>query len=329
MPAAAATHSELRDRQETRSEPTDLGSSVVARCPLCHAIDFARLRTPERWIGDRHFHRLRGALGLVRCRGCSLVFTSPRPTQEHLRAFYDSDVYECHLTTPTTAAASKAAHVLGRVERYLPAEAPRTLLDYGAGGGTFLLDARTLGWTGWAFEPGRRGLQSCRDAGLPATATLDELPRSAFGLVTLNHVLEHIADPAAALASLRPLLAPGGRVCVEVPNAGSLRARLARLVSAQGMDEAYRAFPIHLMYYTARTLRHMLAHAGWTVEATFTMGVGLDELYLHEQPGPRPGAPGRVPRRARPSWRRFARDMFLSSGLGENLVAIARPLESS
>jgi SAM-dependent methyltransferase len=254
-----------------------------------------------------------------------LIFTNPRPSPEQLRTFYNSNVYECHETAPTAAAASKAAHVFARAEQYLPASTPKTLLDYGAGGGTFLLDARKLGWKGWAFEPGRRGLGACRDAELPATADPAELPRGAFGLITLNHVLEHIADPRETLSSLRPLLAPGGRLCVEVPNAGSLRARLAGLMRGERIDEAYRAFPIHLMYYTARTLRRMLARAGWTVEATFTMGLGLDELYVAERKRGCSKPAANAPCGVRPAWRRAARDAFLSLGLGENLVAIAAP----
>ncbi len=307
MSVAAATQSELCERERLRTDPARVGALWMADCPMCGATDFVRLRTPERWIGDRHFDQLRGRLGLVRCGGCSLIFTNPRPSAEQLAAFYDGDVYECHQTAPTAETTNKAAHVLGRVERHLPADAPRTLLDYGAGGGTFLLDARASGWNVWAFEPGRRGLHCCRDAGLPATAALEELPRGSFGLITLNHVLEHIANPTDVLASLRSLLAPGGLLWIEVPNAGSLRARLAGLVRAQGMDEAYRAFPIHLMYYTARTLRRMLARAGWTVESTFTMGLGLEELFIRDQGAMRACPAGGSPRRARSAWRRIAR----------------------
>lgn len=325
MSVATADHPKTSERARAGADPAAYGAQRVADCPLCGATERARLRTPGRWIGDQHFNGLRGTLGLVRCRGCSLIFTDPRPLPEQLEAFYDSDVYECHEAAPSAAAASKAAYVFARAERHLPAGAPRTLLDYGAGGGTFLLDARELGWKGWAFEPGRRGLESCRRAGLPATDDLGELPRGAFGLVTLNHVLEHIADPVDTLSSLRPLLAPGGRLCVEVPNARSLRARLAGLIGGERVDEAYRAFPIHLMYYTAGTLCRMLARAGWAVEATFTMGLGLDELYIAEQKSRSARRAGNGPHRVRSLWRRVARDAFLSLGLGENLVAIATP----
>jgi 2-polyprenyl-3-methyl-5-hydroxy-6-metoxy-1,4-benzoquinol methylase len=101
------------------------------------------------------------------------------------------------------------------------------LLDYGAGGGSFLLDARSRGWDVRGFEPGRRGVQTCCGAGLDVTDDLSELPSGAFGVVTMHHVLEHIADPAVALRDVRRLLAPGGRLFVEVPNARSLRARLS------------------------------------------------------------------------------------------------------
>ena len=45
--------------------------------------------------------------------------------------------------------------------------------------------------------------------------------------MTLWHVLEHVDDPAAALARVASWLRPGGVLLVGVPNLASLQARLA------------------------------------------------------------------------------------------------------
>lgn len=297
-------------------------------CPLCGDERLSRLPTPGHWIGAEVFDGL--PLGLARCRGCGLVFTNPRPSQDRLGAFYSGDTYTCHTAAGSSSAGRKAAHVLDSLERRLPG-VPRVLLDYGAGSGTFLAAAKDRGWEVAGFEPGNRGLANCRGLGLEATGDLASLPPGRFGLITLNHVYEHISDTKDALEGIAKLLAPGGRLFIEVPNAKSLRARLAMpwLSRRWQVDERYRAFPIHLMYYTRDTLTRSLAASGWTVEKAFTSGVGLDEFFIRTKAnGSVPGAVSthRVGNR---TWKHVIRDLFLSTGLGENLCVIARSLESA
>ncbi|HEX3927375.1 MAG TPA: class I SAM-dependent methyltransferase [Gemmatimonadales bacterium] len=171
---------------------------------------------PTQWIGAEVFSDLRGALGLVRCRGCTLVFTNPRPAADRLNTFYSGDTYSCHEETGSASAGTKGALVLKRIIAHARADAPRTLLDCGAGGGAFLRDARDRGWTVRGFEPGRRGLESCLRAGLPVTDKLDEIADGTFGVVTLHHVFEHLVDPVGVLNGITRFLAPGGQVYIEV-----------------------------------------------------------------------------------------------------------------
>jgi len=65
-----------------------------------------------------------------------------------------------------------------------------------------------------------------------------------------------------------------------VPNAGALRARLAFPILSRrfGADERYRAFAIHLIYYTSATLRRLFERCGWEVKDSFTVGMGIDKF---------------------------------------------------
>ena len=47
-----------------------------------------------------------------------------------------------------------------------------------------------------------------------------------YDVIVSNHVLEHIPNPRAALATVKALANPGALVVVEVPNAGGWEARL-------------------------------------------------------------------------------------------------------
>ena len=302
------------------------------QCPHCDEAALMKLPDPENWIGQEAFGDLHGTLGLTKCCSCKLIFTNPRPSNERLSAFYSGDTYTCHESAGSSSAGAKADFLLTKIAKFIPTDTPRTLLDYGAGGGGFLTHARNRGWQVRGFEPGRRGLESCQKAGLEVTDKLEELSNGEFSLVTLHHVFEHLANPIEVLDEIRRLLSRNGRLYVEVPNAHSLRSRLASpLLSHRfAIDERYRAFPIHLFYYTNRTLREIFKKAGWTIETTFTVGLGLDEFIV------RPESPQKLrkqsvePNSVSPSpFRRIRhtlRDAFLGLGLGENLAAIARPI---
>ena len=69
------------------------------------------------------------------------------------------------------------------------------------------------------------------------------------------HVLEHTADPVQTLARLRSLLAPGGKVFIEVPDAAWPGAP---------NNMFFRA---HTLYFTAHTLPQVAQAAGFRVVA--------------------------------------------------------------
>ncbi len=315
---------------------------TLSECPVCAGTRFSILPTPGRWIGPEVFEPLRGSIGLMDCRDCGLAFVNPRPSSEKLFDFYSGNTYDCHETSGSSSAGGTADFLMSRILPHLPDAAPRSVLDYGAGGGGFLLRMRELGWQTKGLEPGQRGLASCREAGLDVTDKIEELTPSAYGLVTFHHVFEHLEHPGEVLETVRRVLAPEGRLFIEVPNQDSLRAQLALpiLSSKTRVDERFRAYPIHLAYYNARTLAQVLANHGWKVDATFTVGMGLDEYLIrdaetHQEHGsaavatPAPSGQQAAQTPATPpSQRKFRhriRDAYLGHGLGENLAVVARP----
>jgi SAM-dependent methyltransferase len=114
------------------------------------------------------------------------------------------------------------------------------------------------------------GLDNSREAAgiawrrqqVPAVAgDLERAPLRAgsFAGLTMFHVMEHLYDPRGYLCAARALLAPDGRLVVQVPNAASWQARL--LGSAwNGAD-----IPRHLTDFRARDLEKMIEGAGFEV----------------------------------------------------------------
>jgi len=115
---------------------------------------------------------------------------------------------------------------VARIEAYWrerSPDAPRTLLDIGAGLAVFPAAMREAGWRAAALDPDPRAADHARDVagvqGLVCDFLKDRAP-DRYGLVSLNKVLEHLppGPMVQLLARTRDALLPGGLVYVELPD---------------------------------------------------------------------------------------------------------------
>jgi SAM-dependent methyltransferase len=91
----------------------------------------------------------------------------------------------------------------------------------------------------------------------------------AFGGVVMTHAIGHVADPAAVLAELRRVLAPGGALVITTPNRGYVE--VYRVFNERGLIP-YRRDTTVLRYYDAADLERELAEAGFSVKSIRIFG---------------------------------------------------------
>jgi SAM-dependent methyltransferase len=151
---------------------------------------------------------------------------------------------------------------LDRWARHLrrpPGEA--RLLDVGCANGEFLLQMKALGWTVTGIDIDDASLEQARACGLEVVqGTLTDpgaLGERRFDAITLNHVIEHLPDPGAALRAARDLLAPGGVLWIATPNIRSLAHRRF------GRDWLSLDPPRHLVVFSPDALRTLVRDAGF------------------------------------------------------------------
>jgi 2-polyprenyl-3-methyl-5-hydroxy-6-metoxy-1,4-benzoquinol methylase len=219
-------------------------------CPLC---GHARGVT----VHDRDGKSGR-PLHVVACGACGFVRTDPLPGPDALAAWYAGHYRSAYkgIARPRLRHVWRAAGLaLDRLAFAAPfVRAGARTLDVGAGGGEFVALLARRGFDAHGVEPDDGYAGFARQAyGVDVrTGTIDSLPEgSDWDLVTLFHVLEHLADPVVALERLRRRLAPGGTLVVEVPNVEHLRCAPSNLF-----------FSAHVHYFSGRTLARAATLAG-------------------------------------------------------------------
>jgi O-antigen biosynthesis protein len=95
-----------------------------------------------------------------------------------------------------------------------------------------------------------------------------ELPfePASFDAIVCGDLIEHLRDPQALLARLRPLLRPGGRLVLSTPNIANWAMRLSLLFGRFRYTEWGILDKTHTHFFTRKTLRECLEAAGYRVE---------------------------------------------------------------
>jgi SAM-dependent methyltransferase len=259
----------MNPEQEAWPNAPDPDTETVS-CPGCGATEVEVL-LPE--CSD-HWLFVPGSFPVVRCVGCSLVRTDPRPGPESLPAFYPPEYKPLGPRGPDNpigrSAVARAARKLAAIPYRLrwgsdpmSGITPGVAIDIGGGDGSRLRSLRSLGWEIWLMEPRREAAKETGAMlGLPsdriviAYAEDADLPAESFDLITMDHVVEHLSEPSVALSSIARWLKPGGRLFIACPNFASIERKwFGRFWT--GLD-----VPRHLFHFTPETLEALARDAG-------------------------------------------------------------------
>lgn len=232
-------------------------------CDLC-GNDKAQIIYPKRGIIKDKYFITDNSYGdhsqIVKCRGCNLVYCSPRDESEDLvgkYASFEDPGYEDERT------ARRITHerVFGKI-RKLHSNSGK-LLDIGCATGTLLEVAKNYGWKIFGIEPStwasRIGKEKYGLNILQGTLETARLKKEYFDVVTCLDVIEHVSSPNKLLAGIHRVLKKDGVLCIVTPDMGSLVSRILG-------ENWWHIRPDHIFYFTKETLSLLLLSHGFRIE---------------------------------------------------------------
>lgn len=226
-------------------------------CPICGGEERRQL------IEERGYP-------LWKCRDCTHVYISPRPSQQWLAELYrsaympDSDnenAWECYLDR-IFEASSRA------ILRYHPARGD--LLDVGAGFGGFLARAAKDGWRLHGLEPNASAFAVAKqrlgdDVELQQSLFEDaELQKESYEAIIMTNVIEHVREPIAICRRAFELLRPGGFLGLRWPQMSWLELKRLGRVPNGKTNRAVIGAPVHLHDFNRKSVELLFSNTGFT-----------------------------------------------------------------
>ena len=203
---------------------------------------------------------------MYQCTVCDGDFVFPTPSEAFLQEFYSREEwFEGGEPGGYQNYDEQTVGSVQALEALLQSRAAgtRTVLDVGCGYGTHLQLAAASGWTcsGVEISDHARAIAQQRlGAEASVVARIADLKHSAYDLVLLLDVIEHLGDPYQLFADLVACgaITAATRLVVTTPNARSDDA------IRDPANWQYRHPPSHLTYYSAQAMNTLMTRLGFT-----------------------------------------------------------------
>ena len=129
-----------------------------------------------------------------------------------------------------------------------------SILDIGCGVGDFLLYAKEKGCNVTGIEPSedaRKIAEKKLDCKISSPEELQNIPDNSFDIITMWHVLEHVADLKTEIHHLQRILKKDGRLVLALPNYKSY--------DAEYYKDKWAAYdvPRHLNHFSQTSIKNI------------------------------------------------------------------------
>jgi 2-polyprenyl-3-methyl-5-hydroxy-6-metoxy-1,4-benzoquinol methylase len=268
-----------------------LTAGRMALCPICES---TKTRESLEVFDDRYGYP--GSFRLMNCRNCGHIalnganFTSTGLEELYTR-YYPRSQMDVESHAPAAESGGFGAWLRGdRARAFRWVARNSRVLDIGCGFGESLGFHKARGCEAYGVEADSNILRVAEKFGYNVRVGLFDpsaYQPDFFDYVTLDQVIEHMADPLSTLRGVAKVLKPGGMVIIGTPNANGWGARVF------GRYWINWHAPYHLHCFSMRSMAIAAQRAGLIVirSRTITSSEWLSYQWAHLVTFPKPGEP--------------------------------------
>jgi len=180
------------------------------------------------------------------CKSCGCVFHNNlmfMPKEHYQISYHNNPIRVASLTK-----------TLDYLISYMPNHNGLTSLEVGCGNGNLMLLLRESGFGVTGIDLSVTAQSEGRKKGLNIFSDTESFVPGQFDLLILNHVIEHVMNPAEFILKFLPYLKDDGIIYVEVPSIEFL---------ASGCDSAYNnLYPNHIYHFSPNGIVNMMESMG-------------------------------------------------------------------
>src|SRR3989338_891307 len=250
-------------------------------CDLCKNTSFV---TVYKEMEDRLHHVKGASFSILRCEICDLHTTDPfLSTEEDFKTYYPGHYYSYNPPAKKDVTTKIALFLYNLF--YNPKERMNPfryllfpvsyfvrgtkiikngkLLDIGCGAGFFLRRMKDLGMMPYGIELGKQGFEACQKMGIRIWNTpvfKAGITSDYFDVITINSVLEHIAEVHETLKACHCILKKDGVLIIQVPNKDGFSAKYFK------QNWAEWDIPRHITHFSKKTLVKYLKDCGFAIK---------------------------------------------------------------
>ena len=248
---------------------------TLNECPVCKSSHFkSYLNVVDYTVSKKRFN-------IQQCKACDFLFTNPRPSENEIGYYYQSQEYISHHDDAkgfmSKVYKTVRDHTIGEKIKMIDRLKPQKgdLLDIGCGTGNFVQACKESGWNITGVEPDQGARQVASDRtreSIFQNIFEPEIAHQKYDIITMWHVLEHVHLLDETIAWLKAHLKPGGEILIAVPNPESH--------DAKKYGEFWAAYdvPRHLYHFTEKTMKTLMQKHNLKVEAVLPMW--FDSFYV-------------------------------------------------
>lgn len=246
----------------TQKDIYEKSEVLLVPCPFCKESEYENI------------YKERGALGIVRCLKCRLIYVNPRLKSPEKVYWGDSDKYirEAKLIFEDKASHHRDPNYLQDLKLIDYYKPKGNFLDVGTNMGFFLRNAKKINpeWRLYGVEPSPSLSNIAKEHfGLNIkTALLEEagFEDNFFDIISMTDVFEHISDPKTILKESRRILKPEGILFIKVPNGmfNLFKYYVAKKLNRLKNYDIFDSYE-HVVHYSGQTLKAMLSNNGFNI----------------------------------------------------------------